>query len=150
MPWKCSCPWSQSPWLPTTGRWSMSTTGLMWPERGPSCVSTPETGVQGHMPHQVQDTWPRRSCLPGASLWREGQLSTCKVWMSVFYHKVRRHRQAYTSQIWWTTLLVLCALPVVLTNEMAGFNVTPNKILSGSAIGSISKQYNFKCSDITL
>ena len=24
-----------------------------------------------------------------------------------------------TSQIWWTTLLVLCALPLVLTNEMA-------------------------------
>ena len=44
----------------------------------------------------------------------------------------------------------LCALPLLLTNEMAGFNVTPNKVLSGSAIGSISKQYNFNCSDITL
>ena len=46
--------------------------------------------------------------------------------------------------------LGLCDLPLILTNEMAGFNVTPNKILSGSAIGSISKHSNFKCSDITL
>ena len=42
------------------------------------------------------------------------------------------------------------ALPLILTNEMAGFNVTPNKMLSGSAIGSISKQSSFKCSDITI
>ena len=51
------------------------------------------------------------------------------------YISTQRTASPITSQIWWTTLLVLCALP-------------PNKISSGSAIGSISKQYNFKCSDI--
>ena len=39
-------------------------------------------------------------------------------------------------------------MPLILTNEMVGFNVTPNKILSGSAVGSIKKHSDFNFADI--
>ena len=39
---------------------------------------------------------------------------------------------------------VLAALPLILTNEMVGFNVTSNKMLFVCTKGSISKQYNLK------